>query len=280
MTLVLVLALFLAGCFAANLILYAVTWYDHVNFCCTPDEPGWRMDRNYLGAAWGFVMESLAIFLALATWPLHFHFDRNPGMPAPGNRPPVLLVHAWGSASHTFLFIRRALKNLGFTNIYTLTYRPVTRDAAILARKVAYKMDEVLKETGAEQLICITHSMGGVLVRYAIKNLGADGKVKKVITLGGPHMGSRIAVFAPWGRNTLQMTYQSKFTKELAEGGMTPGSAEYVSIWSDFDNMVLPPTSSDLGDGAKNLKVPFHGHVYLVYSPKVLKLIRQELAEV
>ncbi len=143
---------------------------------------------------------------------------------------------------------------------------------------MADKIDAVLLETGAPQLICITHSMGGVLTRYAIKNLGADGKVKKVITLGGPHMGSRIAVFAPFGRNTLQMTYQSQFVKELAKGGMTPGSAEYVSIWSDFDNMVLPPHSSDLGKGAKNLKVPFHGHVYLVYSPQVLKLIEEELA--
>ena len=270
------LALFVV-CFGLNLALYIVKWYDAVNLHRTPDNPSWRAGLKPWSMAKGIFLESAAIFFCLVTYPLHFVFDRMPRSPEPSSKPPVLLVHAWGTASHSFLLVRRLLKRLGYANIYSITYRPITGDAAALARQVADKIDLVLSQTGAARIVIITHSMGGVLTRYAIKNLGADGKVEKVIALGGPHMGSRIAVLAPIGLNTLQMTYQSAFTQELAQGGMTPGTARYVSIYSDFDNFVLPPSSSDLGPGAKNITVPYHGHLYLVYSPQVLKIIRQEL---
>jgi triacylglycerol lipase len=121
--------------------------------------------------------------------------------------------------------------------------------------------------------------MGGVLTRYAIKNAGAKGKVKKLITLGSPHMGSRVAAFVPMGKNTLQMAYKSRFLKELAKNGMTPGDTKYVSIYSDFDNFIIPQDSSNLGEKAKNIKVPFHGHLRLLYSSRVIRLIADELRE-
>ena len=90
-------------------------------------------------------------------------------------------------------------------------------------------------------------------------------------------MGTKAAVFAPLARNARQMIYNSPFCHELASGGLTPGDAEYVSIYSDFDNYVFPQESSNLGEKAKNIKVSYHGHVYLLYSPQVLKIVLQEL---
>ena len=160
-----------------------------------------------------------------------------------------------------------------------MTYRPVFADARKLASQVAEKIDFVRQKTGSSKINVISHSMGGVLTRYAIKNAGANGKVEKLISLCGPHMGSRVAAFVPMGKNTLQMSYKSSFLNELASDGMTPGDTEYVSIYSDFDNFIIPQDSSDLGENAKNIKVPFHGHIHLLYSFHVIRLIIKELRE-
>jgi hypothetical protein len=58
---------------------------------------------------------------------------------------------------------------------------------------------------------------------------------------------------------------------------LTPGDIDYISIYSDFDNFIIPQDSSDLGSQAKNIKIPYHGHITLVYSYKVIKLILKEL---
>lgn len=78
-------------------------------------------------------------------------------------------------------------------------------------------------------------------------------------------------------KNTLQLSYQSSFLKELANDGMTPGDTAYVSIYSDFDNFIIPQDSSNLGENAKNIKVPFHGHIRFLYSFRIVRLILKEL---
>jgi hypothetical protein len=117
------------------------------------------------------------------------------------------------------------------------------------------------------------------LARYVIKNFGAGKKIDKLIALGGPHMGSRVSTFMPIGKNTLQISYKSQFMLELADKKMTPGATKYVSIYSDFDNFVIPQHSSDLGSDAKNIKVSYHGHIHLLYSYQVIQLIIDELQQ-
>lgn len=262
----------------ASSVLFVLAWYDRVNFREVADEAGWRKGIRPGAIIKGVLFESAAMFFCLLAYPLHFAYDRPPKRGA-GKGRPVLFIHGWGMGSHVFFFIRRMLKKRGRTRLYSLTWRPYLGDCRGLAGQVADKIDEVLAATGSEKVTLITHSMGGVLARYALKNLGAAGKVDKVITLGGPHMGSRVAVLCPVGKNTLQMTYDSRFVRELAEGGLCPGGARYVSVWSGFDNSVLPPESSDLGEEAKNIKVPFHGHIALLMSRQVLAIVKQEAQE-
>jgi triacylglycerol esterase/lipase EstA (alpha/beta hydrolase family) len=257
--------------------LYIVVWYDAVNFRTRTDEGEWRKGIRFFSIFKGVVIESLCLFFKLITTPLRFYFDRIPKTAVPDSRPPILFVHGWGSASHAFLLIYLLLKKQGFKNMYFMTYRPIFADARKLAGQVAEKIDFVREKTGAAKINVISHSMGGVLTRYAIKNGGADGKVEKLIALGGPHMGSRVAAFVLMGKNTLQMAYKSAFLTDLASGGMTCGDTHYVSIYSDFDNFIIPQDSSRLGADATNINVPFHGHIFLLYSFHVIRLIIKEL---
>jgi len=275
-------ALFLGLLLASAMVstgMFLLAWYDCVNFSHEADCPDWRNKIRLFPIAFGVIMESLALFMVMVTYPFCLLMDRLPRRISKDGKNPVLCVHGWGMASHVFIPVRILLAFLGFGNVFFLTHRPMTAPVEILAGKVARRIDDVLKKTGAQQLTLVTHSMGGVLARYALKNLGAAGKVDRVITLGGPHQGSRMAVMCPVGKNTLEFTYQSAMNKELASNGLTPGGASYISIYSFFDNAVLPPESSDLGPEAKNLIVPCHGHMALLYSPWVLRHIARELRQ-
>jgi len=259
--------------------LYVVVWYESVNFKNKSDDWQWRKKIRLLSIIKGVLIESLCLFFLIITTPLRFYFDHIPKNPQEDSRLPILFVHGWGSGSHAFMILYLFLKHHGFKNLYFLTYRPIFSDAAILAKQVAEKVDYVLQKTDAKKITVISHSMGGVLTRYAIKNFGADETIDKLIALCGPHMGSRVAAFMPIGKNTLQMSYNSSFMTELADNGMTPGDTEYVSIYSDFDNFIIPQESSDLGNDAKNIKVSYHGHTHLLYSYQVIQLIIKELQQ-
>jgi len=257
--------------------LYIVAWYDAVNFRTRTDAGQWRKHIRVFAIFKGIVIESLCLFFLLITTPIRYYLDRIPKTAVPDSRPPILFVHGWSSASHAFLFIYLALKRRGFKNMYFMTYRPIFADARKLAGQVAEKIDFVREKTGASRINVISHSMGGVLTRYAIKNGGADGKVETLIALGGPHMGSRAAAFIPLGKNTLQMAYKSSFMTDLADDGMTCGDTRYVSIYSDFDNFIIPQDSARMTEDAENINVPFHGHVHLLYSFHVIRWIIKAL---
>jgi triacylglycerol esterase/lipase EstA (alpha/beta hydrolase family) len=123
--------------------------------------------------------------------------------------------------------------------LFTMTYRPVHADIAVLSQKLAERIDAVLDHTNAEKLVLIAHSMGGILARYAIKNLSMAGKIDRLITLGSPHMDTRVAAFSRFGKNSLQLLYESDFMKRLAEGGRTPGDIQYTSNADSFQTRQL-----------------------------------------
>ena len=183
-------------------------------------------------------------------------------------------MHGWGANSACFLVIQLWLKLRGYKNVYAVSVTPPVIDARKLAAQLVRHVDSALAATGAQKVHIVAHSMGGLLTRYAIKYLGLDNKVDKVITLGSPHRGSKLAGMLPPHGNVPQMRYRSALLDELADGGLTPGNGvRYYSIYSEFDNFVLPVHSAVLDDDAQNIHVAYHGHVALLYSPVVFSLI-------
>ncbi|MFZ5756610.1 MAG: esterase/lipase family protein [Pseudomonadota bacterium] len=222
------------------------------------------------------LVEALCFAFLVLTYPLRIVHDLMPFRAQARGETPILLVHGWGANSACFLVIQLWLKWRGYKNVYAVSYTPPVIDARKLARQLARHIDSALAATGAQKVHIVAHSMGGLLTRYVIRHHGMADRIDKVITLGSPHMGSKLAGMLPGNGNIPQMRYRSAFTTELAEGGMTPGrDVRYYSIYSEFDNFVLPNHSSVLDGTAQNIHVPYHGHVALLYSPVVMGLVSQ-----
>ena len=59
------------------------------------------------------------------------------------------------------------------------------------AREIVRRIDEILRETGAEKVNLIAHSKGGLEARMAASSLGAGNRIASVTTIATPHHGSR-----------------------------------------------------------------------------------------
>lgn len=275
----LALTLLLLGTAAQTAWFYIVWYYDRRNF---PDQARVQGEDNQVQLVPGLVavvLEWLAISFLVLTYPLRLLHDASPVRTREHGKTPIIFVHGYGGNSANMAWMQLMLKRRGHANVYAVSYTPPTINARKLAQQVTDHVNRILAATGAEQATLVCHSMGGPLTRYALLNLGLAGKVDKVITIGSPHRGSRIAALFPAQGAAAQLRYESAFIRELDEADPTPGGARFYSIYSNFDNFVMPSWSAELGGNCTNIHVPYHGHCALLYSPKVLAQVERCLAE-
>lgn len=274
---VLLTALFI-GCALGTLALYVVWIYERRNH---PEDalPDGGSLAGPVRSGLAVVREMLAMFVLALTYPLRLFYDFRGIRPKEKGTTPVMLVHGYGANSASMMFLHWMLRRLGWPNVFVVSYTPPTANARGLAQQVANHAERIMKTCEAEKIDIVCHSMGGVLTRYALINLGLAGKVDTCVTLGSPHRGSRVAGLVPAMGSAAQMRHDSPFVREVAADGDTPGDVRFFSIWSEFDNFVLPERSALISGNAKNIHVPYHGHCSLLYSPMVARWVNDCLRE-
>ncbi len=190
---------------------------------------------------------------------------------------PVLLVHGYSCNGSCWNKVRRRLKKNGVAQVFAIDLKPKLGDISDFAQQLSDRIDTVLETTGAAKLDIVAHSMGGIVSRYYLTVLGGEDKVGTLITLGSPHHGSRLARFAP-GVNTRQMRPGSEFLDDLNVYEKRSRKTCVVSVWSSLDEMLVPRTTAILGGDVKNVRVDYHGHMMLLYSAQVFRIIWDELS--
>lgn len=269
------LGLMLLGTAMQTGLFYMAWYYDRRNFPDQARVQGEENDVRFLPAMVAGVLEWLAISFLVLTYPLRLLHDASPVRTREQGKTPIIFVHGYGGNSANMAWMQLMLKRRGHANVYAVSYTPPTINARKLSQQVVDHVNRILAATGAEQATLVCHSMGGPLTRYALLNLGLAGKIDKVITLGSPHRGSRIAALFPARGAAAQLRYESSFIRELDEADPTPGGARFYSIYSNFDNFVMPSWSAELGGNCTNIHVPYHGHCALLYSPRVLEAVER-----
>ncbi|WP_370327439.1 alpha/beta fold hydrolase [Euzebya sp.] len=195
-------------------------------------------------------------------------------------RMPVLLVHGWIHNRSAFLGISRVLRRHGFRHIHAFDYNPLTYDIPEIAGMLAAEVDRVLAVTGAEKVLILGHSMGGVVARYYVQHLGGDAHVDTVVTLGSPHRGTYVA-YLGWGQSAPQMKPGSALMRKLEETAR-PSDVRWIAVYSDLDLLILPAVNAKLihpALRAHNIKVADLGHLSLLLSGEVMRAIVTHLSD-
>jgi triacylglycerol lipase len=191
-----------------------------------------------------------------------------------GARPPLLLIHGYQCNRGLWFWLRPRLEAAGWT-VAAHSLEPVWGKIDDYAQGIERRIDEVLAATGAAQVILIGHSMGGLVLRAYLRRYGRD-KVARIVTLGSPHQGTRLARLG-LGRNARQMRMGSSWLAELARPGAVPLPPGSVSIFSFQDNYVFPQQACSTLEGATNVAISGVSHLGMAFSPVVLGKILEAL---
>lgn len=193
---------------------------------------------------------------------------------------PIVLIHGYFHNRSGMLVMQRALRKQGFRHVHTVSYVPLRRTIPEIAELVSCKINDLLERAGTKKVHIIGHSLGGILGRYYVEQMGGAEKVHTLITLGTPHHGTMIA-YAGRSPAAKQLRPGSQFMRELADG-RKPESVRYVSYYSNIDILVVPTRSAILENGdassVRNILLPDLGHLSLLISPELVASITQVLA--
>ena len=193
-----------------------------------------------------------------------------PLRPLPQGQMPVLLVHGYVCNRGFMLPLRRYLGEHG-VSAYSHNLEPVYADIDGYADGLALRVEEICAATGADQLVILAHSMGGLAARAYLRRHGAR-RVAKLITLGTPHQGTVTARLAA-GKNGRQMIPGNAWLKQLNEEA---SRVPVVSVFSHQDNVVVPQDSAALA-GAKIISLSGMGHVSMPFSRHIRELALAEI---
>jgi len=183
--------------------------------------------------------------------------------------PPVLLLHGYGCNSGYWAHLTPMLDAARISHA-TLDLAPVTASIDAFVPQVGEGVRALLAATGADKIVIVAHSMGGLVARAWMRDHGID-RVGHVITLGTPHHGTGLANLGV-GANAAQMRRGSAWLCALAASEAPATRALLTSIYTHHDNIVAPQTSSEL-DGARNLAFGGVGHVALGANPRILDAV-------
>jgi triacylglycerol lipase len=136
-------------------------------------------------------------------------------------------------------------------------------------------------EPGAGPLDVLGFSMGGVIARSWIQQLGGQRRVRRFISLGSPQQGTWTA--QPWPRRVFRgladLRCGSVLLQELNSDLEGLRGVECHSFYSALDLAVLPGWRAVLPVGTAR-ELPVATHPQLLRDPAALRPLAQELLRI
>jgi triacylglycerol lipase len=216
---------------------------------------------------WGEFGAGIQIFLFRQPWT-----RATPGILAPiaasgAARIPVLLVHGYLCNHRVWDDAAQALRLRGHT-VLAVNLEPVFASIDRYADVIEPAVQQLRTATGHDKVVLVGHSMGGLAIRAWIRAQGTQ-HVAGAITLGTPHVGTRIAKgqHSPNGR---QMEWQSDWLAALAQSETDATRALFQIAITPQDNIVYPQRAQVL-PGVTATVFDGLGHLQLCLDPAVLQ---------
>jgi len=172
---------------------------------------------------------------------------------------PLLLVHGYSCSRGVWWLLRRRLESAGHI-VATVSLAPPYTNIGKLVPELGQRIEAVCKATGADRVILVAHSMGGLVCRSYLARHGSD-RVERLITISSPHSGSELARIGI-GKNAREMEPGSRWLKDLGQSGL-PVPA--VAIRTPHDNFVMPQDNQRL-PGASDVELAGIGHLAVLFA--------------
>jgi triacylglycerol esterase/lipase EstA (alpha/beta hydrolase family) len=189
---------------------------------------------------------------------------------------PVLLLHGLLCNQRVWRALQVRLAAAGFGPVEALDIGPLRADIETLAAGVAPRLLALQRRCNGERVAIVAHSMGGLIARVLMRDLGRQA-IRRIVTLATPHHGTILARILPWP-NARQMTRASAWLQSLNASQEGRLAVPLASIYSIDDNLVAPAGSARL-QGAELHERRGLGHFGMLGSRDVQDLVIATLSQ-
>ncbi len=264
------LFIFLVGLLFFQVTLYLLRWYETASLA-------WTGQITFVSAIGQNRFRPLKVFFAeycytllyIGTYlfaSLSWSFNK-PGFALSKinpDKPLAVLIHGFLATPSMFWLMKMRLAGMGITNIVTFRYSPTDTTLENGHEKLRDFIDEISDKTGVKEIVLVGHSFGG-LIAHSYATQIDNSKVVALAALAAPFNGSRLAVMglSPLARS-LHPTNRW-FAGAIKTGAKVP----FISIYSVYDQFVLPYHSSYHAFAERNIVIDTCGHSGFYFDGKV-----------
>ncbi len=177
----------------------------------------------------------------------------------------VVLVHGYMANRATLYPLAAYLRLRGAKQVLTFGYDStagIERGALALARFLR-------RQVRGGRIDLVGHSLGGLVARVYVQELGGHRRVDRCISLGTPHQGTYNAYWL-WSRVGRELRPDSPLLDRLRASRQRAARVRFVSIVAGSDNLVIPRV---FAVHEEEIVVGDLGHVAMLFSPTVLALV-------
>lgn len=179
----------------------------------------------------------------------------------------AVMVHGiFQSEWRCFGFLKNDLEERG-VDCLVPSLKPADARDGIPALAAQLKSDIDARFGPKERFVLVGFSMGGLVSRYYLQELGGAKRCDGFFTISSPHHGTNVANLC-WGEGARQMRRDSPWLANLAATENRLGKMPIVSYRTPADLVILPSESSEW-DRAENISIPCPLHPLMTFSPMV-----------
>lgn len=188
----------------------------------------------------------------------------------------VVLVHGFLETGNTMKYMCQEFERSGY-DCEIIRLRPSDGRGGLVKLAAQMKRDIDARFGPAEKISIVSFSMGGLVSRHYLQNLGGARRCAKFFTISTPHNGTAAAFLYPT-QGVRDMRPGSEFLRQLAATEENLGGIPCVSYRTPLDLIILPSDSS-IWPRAENRSYNVLAHPFMLTSPPVLRDIQQKLAK-
>lgn len=181
----------------------------------------------------------------------------------------VVFVHGYLCNPSVFLPMSHYVRHHGIQQVMPFGY-----DSTKGVERGALALRDYLKRNvrgGEIDLVC--HSLGGLVARSYLQELGGARRVQRCITLGTPHLGTYNAYWL-WSRVGRELRPDSPLLQRLKDSRGEAAQVDFLSIIAGSDNLVIPRV---FAAHEREICIPDLGHLSVLFSPRVMGMVANYL---
>ena len=193
---------------------------------------------------------------------------------------PVALVHGYFHNRSGFDYLSSELRRRGFRWIHGMNYNPIGHSVPDLAERFSHYVDDLRRISGANRVHVVGHSLGGVVARWYVEQLGGHKVIDTCVTIGTPHTGT-YAAYLGLGASAKDLRPGSGVMQAL-EQSLRRSRVKYVNLYSDLDFLIVPPSSAVLPErrNVHNHLIEDLGHTSLLLSEELVEQLCRHLEKI